>query len=36
MPHYATFEMDLVPILPTHNIHALDIGHLLCLYHLKL
>lgn len=28
--------MDLVPILPTHIIHALDTGHLLCLYHLKL
>jgi hypothetical protein len=24
--------MDLVPILPTHIIHALDTGHLLCLY----
>jgi len=24
--------MNLVPILPTHIIHALDTGHLLCLY----
>ena len=36
MPHDLTFKWTLVAILPTHVIHALDTGHLLRLYHLKL